>query len=139
MNPCQPVTEYILLAFLRQICFFSCVFLGYLGLSISKLSGERKQKQENPNSSTAWQGLIEHVCKQSRSISKNRRERLDFCAENMFFCVVALYLLSSSIGSPSGVKYDWILALRSQTFEYLRETFCRHALEYLQSPRAEKR
>ena len=44
-----------------------------------------------------------------------------------------------SIGSTLGVKYDLILALRSQIFEYLRETFYGHALEYLQSACSEKK
>ena len=58
-------------------------------------------------------------------------------------CVVALYfevtiIPSFSMGATLGVKYDVILDLRSQIFEYLRETFYRHALEYLQSARPEK-
>ena len=40
--------------------------------------------------------------------------------------------------SALGVKYVLILALRSQIFEYLRETFYRHVLEYLQWVRPEK-
>ena len=59
-------------------------------------------------------------------------------------CVVALYfevtiIPSFSMGATLGVKYDVILVLRSQIFEYLRETFYRHAVEYLQSPRFEQR
>ena len=46
--------------------------------------------------------------------------------------------LSFSMELNLGVKNDLILALRSQIFESLRETFCRHALEYLQSARLEK-
>ena len=38
-----------------------------------------------------------------------------------------------------GDEYDLILALISQIFEYLRETFCRRALEYLQSARSKKK
>ena len=37
------------------------------------------------------------------------------------------------MGSTLGVKYDLILALRRQAFQYLRETFYRHAFEYLQT------
>ena len=37
-----------------------------------------------------------------------------------------------------GDKYDLTLALPSQIFEYLRESFCKRALEYLQSARSEK-
>ena len=42
------------------------------------------------------------------------------------------------MGSTLGVKYDLTLALRRQILEYLRETFYRHALEYLKPARAEK-
>ena len=38
-----------------------------------------------------------------------------------------------------GDENDLILALRSQIFEYLRETFCRRALGYLQSVLSEKK
>ena len=59
-------------------------------------------------------------------------------------CVVALYfevtiIPSFSMGATLGVKYDVILVLRSQIFEYLRETFYRHALEYLEPARSEKK
>ena len=37
------------------------------------------------------------------------------------------------------VKYDLILVLPSQIFEYSRVCFQRHALEYLQSARSEKK
>ena len=40
------------------------------------------------------------------------------------------------MGSTLGVKYDLIPALRSQMFEYLRETLYRHALEYLEPARS---
>ena len=39
--------------------------------------------------------------------------------------------------SALGVKYVLILALRSQIFEYLRETSCRRALGYLEPARSE--
>ena len=38
-----------------------------------------------------------------------------------------------------GVKYGLMPALRSHVFEYLLETFDRHALEYPQSARSEKK
>ena len=41
--------------------------------------------------------------------------------------------------STLGVKYDLILALRSQIFESLGETFRRYALEYLQPARSENK
>ena len=42
------------------------------------------------------------------------------------------------MGSTLGVKSDLILALRSQIFEYLRESVHRDALEYLQLAGSEK-
>ena len=43
------------------------------------------------------------------------------------------------MGSTLGVKYDLILAIRSQIFQYLRETFYARALEYLEPARSEKK
>ena len=47
------------------------------------------------------------------------------------------------MGSTVGVNYDLVLALlmalRGQIFECLRGTLYRHALEYLQSARSEKK
>ena len=40
--------------------------------------------------------------------------------------------------SISGVKFDLILVLLSQFFEYLRETSHKHALEHLKAARPEK-
>ena len=37
-----------------------------------------------------------------------------------------------------GVKFDLILILRSQFFEYLRETLYKHALEHLEATGPEK-
>ena len=53
-------------------------------------------------------------------------------------CVVVLELLGFTMGSTFDVNCDLALALRRQIFEYLRETFYRHALEYLKPARAEK-
>ena len=46
--------------------------------------------------------------------------------------------LGFSVYSISGVIFDLILALRSQFFEYLRETSHEHALEHLEAARPEK-
>ena len=37
------------------------------------------------------------------------------------------------------VKYEFIRILRSQFFEYLRETLYKHALEHLEAARPEKK
>ena len=41
--------------------------------------------------------------------------------------------------SNLGVKYNLMLAPRRQIFEYLRDLFYKHALEYPQSARSEKK
>ena len=66
--------------FYRHIYIY--IYIGiflYLGLEIKKKSGE---KTKTKKSSTAWQGLIEHMCKQSGStcISKKRSGHLEPCA-----------------------------------------------------------
>ena len=100
-----------------------------LGLKESQIFGEKaKEKRLGVE-------RLEHVCNFSAYISQNQRGRLDFCAENIRICVVALHQVllnpSKSMGSTLGAKYDLILALRSQIFEYSRDLFYRYALEYL--------
>ena len=51
-------------------------------------------------------------------------------------CIV---ILGFSVDSLLGVKYDLILVLRSQVFDYLRETLYEHALEHLEAARSEER
>ena len=69
---------------------------------------------------------------------------MDFSAEKCVVCVVTLACFVSVYYQLWGIYtwyiiYDVILALRRQIFEYSRETFCRSALEYLQSARSEKK
>ena len=55
-------------------------------------------------------------------------------------CAVALITqFQYSLRSTLGDKYELILALRGQVFEYLRETSNRRSLGYLQSARSEKK
>ena len=44
-----------------------------------------------------------------------------------------------SVVSISGIKFDLILVLCSQFFEYWRETLYKHALEHLEAARPEKK
>ena len=54
---------------------------------------QRKKEKEKKRSSTAWQGLIEHV--QTIKISpKNGVDILTFVRETCVICVVALFLHS---------------------------------------------
>ena len=43
------------------------------------------------------------------------------------------------MGSALGIKCDLILALRTQTFEYLSVFFYRHAVECLESAHSEEK
>ena len=72
-------------------------------------------------------------------ISQKRRRHLDFCAVKCKNHGLASYLLGFSVYSISGVQFDLILVLRSQFFEYLRETLYKHALEHLEAARPEKK
>ena len=74
----------------------------------------------------------------SGSISKERREHLVFVRKTSVICIVALMLLSFSMGSTLGVKHDLILPLGSQIFEHLRESLYRDALESWTPARSEK-
>ena len=128
MSPCQPITERCVF---RQI-FRHFVFI-YLGLKESLNS--RRGKNEKRPSSTGRQGFIEHVCAKNQDISS--KDGVNIWAfvrktcnlRTYVYVVVALSLLSFSIGSPFDVNYDVILALRSHIFEYMREDFYRrHAV-----------
>ena len=78
MNPCQPVTVF----FPARYVFWGGVFGSY---EIQKF-----WRKKTTHSSTAWQGRIEHVCKQSGYISKKRRGHFGLCAEmcNLRGCLV---------------------------------------------------
>ena len=72
-------------------------------------------------------------------ISQKRRRHLDFCAVKCKNHGLASYLLGFSVYSISGVQFDLILVLRSQFFEYLRETLYKYALEHLNAAALEKK
>ena len=69
-------------------------------------------------------------------MSRKPRGHLDLCAVNV------RKLRSShvfSVDSILGVKYDLILVVRSQFFEYMRETLHKYALKHLEAARLEKK
>ena len=105
----------------RQIFGF-WYLLGYLGLSRDPIFPAKQNKNKKKHSQKARQGHIKHVCKKSGSISQKRRGRLHFCAIKCKNHGLASKLLGFSVYSIFGVYYDLILVLRSQFFEYLRET-----------------
>ena len=81
INLCQSFSESVCV-FCLVIYFSCCVFWDIWGLGDPKL----KVKKQNTKSATAWQGLIEHVCKQSRSIFQKRCGHLDFlCGKHLYF------------------------------------------------------
>ena len=131
----EPLPTHYRMLFFVWFCFFRQIsfFLGggiFGPLRRSKISGEKKQQ------STAWQGLTKHVRKRSGSISETFVCIWDFVREKCKNKVFPGKYLSFSTGSTLGVTYD--LALQSQIFEYLGDTFYRHALEYLEPARSEK-
>ena len=92
-----------------------------MGLKEYQFPGERRTTKRYLSSTGQQVGLTEHVSKIAGSIPlKQRREHLGFCAENM--CNLrsrcAMYLLSSSVGSTLDDKYDLILALGSQIWDF---------------------
>ena len=66
---------------------------------------------------------MEHVQSISVYLRNNGVDFWSFVRKACVFCVVALWLLSFSVGSAFGVKYGSTLALRSQIFKYLHESF----------------
>ena len=72
---------------------------------------------------------------QNFRVSQKRRGHLDFCAVKGKNHVLASYLLDFSVYSISGVKFDLILVLRSQFFEYLGVTLYKDGLEHLEAAR----
>ena len=66
---------YISFASPDRFCFvFVCFFDNWV-LGNAKFGAKKKHTQKKMLSSTAWQGLMEHVCKQSGPISKNSGEK----------------------------------------------------------------
>ena len=136
MYPCRACNGCFLFCFfnffVRYLGF--CIFGGYLGLKRSHIFGGKKKKSQK-----ARQRHIKHACKISGSNSQKRRGHLDFCAVKCKNHDLALRLLGFSIYSIWGVKFDLILILRSQFFEFLRETLCKHGLEHLKAAGPEKK
>ena len=62
---------------------------------------------------------------------------MDFCLENI--CNFRCYVVITYSIVQLWVLHDLTLTLRSQIFEYMRESFDGHASEYLQSARLEKK
>ena len=136
INLCQSFSESVCV-FCLVIYFSCCVFWDIWGLGDPKL----KVKKQNTKSATAWQGLIEHVCKQSRSIFQKRCGHLDFlCGKHLYFAWLPCDYIVSAWDQlwALNMTYCWPYVVRSRIFEYLRVFFYRHALEYLQSSRSEK-
>ena len=83
-----------------------------------------------------------NTCAKFQSLnSKKRRGYLDFCAvkckNTAWHCN---YLVLVYTWYPIwGVKFDLILVLRSQFFEFLRETVHKYALEHLEAAGPEKK
>ena len=123
MSPCQPGNEWCFCLFFvfagySFILFWMCrpfFFVSYI-LTVHGSTGTSRIR-------------LQHF---RVYVQKKRREPSRLCVENMWNSRSCLQLrvLSFSTGSTLGDKYDLVMALCSQIFEYLRETFCRRALEW---------
>ena len=79
------------------------------------------------------------MCKIPGSNSQKRRGHLDFCAVKCKNRGLASQLLRFSVYSILSVKNDLIVVLRSQFFDFLRETLYKHALEHLEAAGPKKK
>ena len=112
---------------------------GYLGLKGSRISSENKIKQNKKKTIRKRLGRgTSNTCAEFQGLSQKRRGHLDFCAVKCKTHDLASYLLGFMCIFDLGRKFDLILVLCSQFFEYLRETLYKHALEHLEAPRSEK-
>ena len=78
------------------------------------------------------------MCKVPGSNSQKRRRHLDFVRLSAKSTTWHHNFLVS-VSSILGVKLDLILVLRSQFFDFLRETLYKHALEHLAAVGPEKK
>ena len=113
------------------------IFWGYLGLKRSEICEEILWKTVNGLAGTHRTRV------QSGSISKKRRGRLDFCAENTCNLGTCSYVPGSNYLVAVwnklwalNVTWCWLYAVRSSNICVKR--FHRHALEWLQSAHSEK-
>ena len=73
-----------------------------------------------------------------RLFSQKRRGHLALCAVHVQKLRLRIGITWFQCSFDFGRKYDLILVLRSQFFEYLRETLYKHALTHLEGARSEK-
>ena len=120
VNPCRPVIErYFFLKLIYSPDNWPFLFFPpdiwslrrdnwpflfppprYLILKEPQILGQTKTKEHL--SLAGRQGLMEHVCKITGSISMKRRGLLDFVRKTWVICVVALWLLSFQYGVNFG-------------------------------------
>ena len=113
MHPCQPVTEC--LCFISPDTYF-CI------LGDVWVPGDPKIPAKNAHTFVnGLAGTQRTRVQPIRNYLQKRCRHLDFYAENMSNLRSCLVITSKQLG----VRYELILALRSQIFEYLRETFYR--------------
>ena len=139
MCPCRAFNEcffLFLVLFVRYLGF--CICWDIWGLTRPHIFGE-KMKQNKKHLRKARQGHIKHVCKISGSNSQKQRGHSNLYAVKCKNHGLASYLLGFSIDSILGVKFDLILVLRSQFFQFSREIWCKHALKHLEAAGLEKK
>ena len=109
-----------------------------MGLKGPHIFGEKKQETKKPIRERPGRGTL-NTCAKSQGLTQKRRGHLDFSAVKCKNHGSASQLLSFSLHSILSVKFDLILVLRSQFFDFLRETLYKHALEHLEAAGPEKK
>ena len=115
-----------------------CLVVGFLFLKSGPKwmpSSRRKQNKTKCRSLSGRQGITQTVCNFVRIYVLKTAWSLGVCAENM--CNLGSCLVITWFQCRSGLIVYWIWILRSQLFEYLRETLYTHAVGYLEPAHAE--
>ena len=119
--------------------FFSCPRFLIIVTLEGVFSGDGTLSSPAKRNKKIEQRLGRGASKISGSTFQKRRGHLDFSAVN---CKITAwhhnYLVLAYIQFRA-LKLDLILVLRSQFFEYLRETLYKQALEHLEAARQEKK
>ena len=123
--------------FLSHQTFVLSYFFGYLGLKGYHSSGEKKKG--SLDLLTVRQGQIKTCVQNFRVyLPKTAWTFGPLCGKRAKITTSHRNYLVSVLIRFFGVKYDLIVVLRSQFFEYMRETLYKHALEHLEAACSEK-
>ena len=123
--------------FVRYLAFV--FFWEYLGLKRPHIFGEKRKRKQKTIRNRLGKGTLDACAKFQGLTLKNGVENWDYCAVECKKQGLTSYLLGVSMYSILGFKFDLILVLRSQFFDFLRETLYKYALEHLKAAGPEKK